>query len=80
MTAPSRAPALPRHGPPALPLAVTMGDPAGIGPDITLAAWLQRRRRALCRLLSLYGDRDALASRARVLHLDVPLARGRHAG
>ena len=24
------------------PIALTMGEPAGIGPDITLAAWLQR--------------------------------------
>jgi 4-hydroxythreonine-4-phosphate dehydrogenase len=24
------------------PLALTMGEPAGIGPDITLAAWLRR--------------------------------------
>ena len=28
------------------PLAVTMGDPAGIGPEITLAAWERRRRAA----------------------------------
>jgi len=27
-----------------LPLALTMGDPAGIGPEITLAAWAARRR------------------------------------
>ena len=24
------------------PLALTLGEPAGIGPDITLAAWLRR--------------------------------------
>ena len=28
-----------------LPLAVTMGDPAGIGGELTLAAWQARRRR-----------------------------------
>jgi 4-hydroxythreonine-4-phosphate dehydrogenase len=28
-------------------LAVTIGEPAGIGPDIALAAWHQRRERAL---------------------------------
>ena len=26
------------------PLALTLGEPAGIGPDITIAAWLRRRR------------------------------------
>ena len=57
----------------ALPLAVTMGDPAGIGLDITLAGWLQRLRRRLPPFV-LYGDPDALASRARLLNLDVPLA------
>ena len=29
--------------PPAKPLALTLGEPAGIGPDITIAAWLRRR-------------------------------------
>ena len=27
---------------PHLPLALTQGDPAGIGPDISIAAWLKR--------------------------------------
>jgi len=58
---------------PALPLAVTLGDPAGVGPDITLAAWLQRTARGLQPFV-VFGDRDALAARARALHLDVPLA------
>lgn len=31
----------------ALPLAVTMGEPAGIGPDITIKAWQDRRKMAL---------------------------------
>ena len=30
----------PKHAAYAAPLAVTMGDPAGIGPDITLMSWL----------------------------------------
>jgi len=29
------------------PLALTLGEPAGIGPDITLAAWLGRGKHAL---------------------------------
>jgi 4-hydroxythreonine-4-phosphate dehydrogenase len=57
----------------ALPLAVTMGDPAGIGLDIILAAWLQRVPRRLPPFV-LWSDPDALASRARSLNLDVPLA------
>ena len=28
---------------PTKPLALTLGEPAGIGPDITIAAWLRRR-------------------------------------
>jgi 4-hydroxythreonine-4-phosphate dehydrogenase len=48
----------------ALPLAVTMGDPAGIGLDIILAAWLQRVPRRLPPFV-LWSDPDALASRAR---------------
>ncbi len=31
---------------PAKPLALTLGEPAGIGPDITIAAWLRRRELA----------------------------------
>ena len=55
---------------PAPPLALTMGDPAGIGPDIALAAWLERRDHALAPFV-VYGDPDALAARAAVLGLDV---------
>jgi 4-hydroxythreonine-4-phosphate dehydrogenase len=73
MTAPSRASGSASVRPPALPLALTIGDPAGIGPDITLAAWLQRVARGVAPFV-VYGDRDALASRARALQLDVPLA------
>lgn len=32
---------------PSLPLALTQGDPAGIGPELTLRAWLERRERNL---------------------------------
>jgi len=73
MTAPSRASGSVKARPRALPLALTIGDPAGVGPDITLAAWLQRAARDLPPFV-VYGDRDALAARARILHLDVPLA------
>jgi 4-hydroxythreonine-4-phosphate dehydrogenase len=54
------------------PLALTLGEPAGIGPDIALAAWL---RRSELKLPAFYltGDRDFLRSRARLLGLEVEL-------
>jgi 4-hydroxythreonine-4-phosphate dehydrogenase len=57
----------------ALPLALTLGEPAGIGPDITLSAW---RRRAELRLPPFYvlADPQLLMRRARELGLDVPIA------
>jgi 4-hydroxythreonine-4-phosphate dehydrogenase len=73
MPASPRAPEPAEGRPPALPLAVTMGDPAGIGPDITLAAWLQRNRLGLP-AFAVFGDPGALAGRARALGLKVPLA------
>ena len=56
-----------------LPLALTIGEPAGIGPDLTLTVW---RRRVELDLPAFYliGDADFLGSRARILGLDVPLA------
>ncbi|HEY7998812.1 MAG TPA: 4-hydroxythreonine-4-phosphate dehydrogenase PdxA [Pseudolabrys sp.] len=56
-----------------LPLALTLGEPAGIGPDLTLAVW---RRRVELDLPPFYlvGDADFLRTRARVLGLDVPTA------
>ncbi len=56
-----------------LPLALTQGDPAGIGPDITLAAWLRRGELDLPPFLFL-GDAAMLAARASQLGLTVPLA------
>lgn len=49
--------------PPLAPLALTMGDPAGIGPDITLAAWQQRGSRKLP-VFAAYGDPAVFAQRA----------------
>ncbi len=54
-------------------IAVSMGDPAGIGPDIALMSWLQRQQHALPPFV-LYADPDVLAQRARALGLAVPLA------
>ncbi|MDY6960500.1 MULTISPECIES: 4-hydroxythreonine-4-phosphate dehydrogenase PdxA [Pseudorhizobium] len=54
------------------PLALTQGDPAGIGPDIALAAWLNRQATGLPSFIYL-GDPAVLAARARLIGLDVPL-------
>ena len=58
---------------PHLPLALTLGEPAGIGPDITLAIW---RRRVELDLPPFYliGDPEFLARARALLGLDVPLA------
>jgi 4-hydroxythreonine-4-phosphate dehydrogenase len=55
-----------------LPLALTIGEPAGIGPDITLAAWSRRRETALPGFYVL-GDPAHLRRRAERLRLDVPI-------
>jgi 4-hydroxythreonine-4-phosphate dehydrogenase len=50
-----------------------MGDPAGVGPDITLASWQARKEHALPAFV-VYGDVEALQDRARTLGLNVPVA------
>jgi 4-hydroxythreonine-4-phosphate dehydrogenase len=60
-------------GAPVAPVAVSMGDPAGIGLDVTLASWLDRRRLRLPPFV-LYGEPAAVSARARRLGLGVPLA------
>ncbi len=56
------------------PLALTLGEPAGIGPDLALAVW---RRRVELDIPAFYivADADFLARRARQLGLDIPLAK-----
>jgi 4-hydroxythreonine-4-phosphate dehydrogenase len=54
------------------PLALTIGDPAGIGPDIALAAFAARKRERLPPFV-LIGDPAVLAARARTLGLDVAI-------
>jgi 4-hydroxythreonine-4-phosphate dehydrogenase len=56
----------------AKPLALTVGEPAGIGPDIAIAAWLRRRELKLPAFY-LTGDRDFFRNRAKLLGLDVVL-------
>jgi 4-hydroxythreonine-4-phosphate dehydrogenase len=55
------------------PLALTLGEPAGIGPDIAIKAWLRRDELKLPPFY-LLGDRDFVARRASILGLDVDLA------
>src|SRR5665213_3079951 len=57
----------------AKPLALTSGEPAGIGPDIAMAAWLRRNELKLPAFY-LLGDRDFLSGRARTLGLKIDLA------
>jgi 4-hydroxythreonine-4-phosphate dehydrogenase len=57
----------------ARPLALTSGEPAGIGPDITIKAWLRRNELKLPPFY-LLGDRDFLSDRAKALGLNVKLA------
>jgi 4-hydroxythreonine-4-phosphate dehydrogenase len=54
-----------------LPLALTQGDPSGIGPEIALKAWLARRPGA--RPWFLLADPDHLTRVAQMLALPVPL-------
>jgi len=57
----------------AKPLALTSGEPAGIGPDIAITAWLLRHELNLPSFY-LLGDRGALAERAKALGLRVDFA------
>jgi 4-hydroxythreonine-4-phosphate dehydrogenase len=60
----------------ARPLALTLGEPAGIGPDITIAAWLRRNELKLPAFY-LLGDEALIARRATALGADVKIARVR---
>ncbi len=54
------------------PIALTMGDPAGIGLELTLKAWIARADRSLFPFV-IFADPDALTQRARSLGFDVRL-------
>jgi 4-hydroxythreonine-4-phosphate dehydrogenase len=55
------------------PLALTSGEPAGIGPDITIKAWQRRRQEALPPFY-LLGDPGLVRRRAKAIGADIPLA------
>jgi 4-hydroxythreonine-4-phosphate dehydrogenase len=54
------------------PLALTLGDPAGIGPDITLLAFAARSVERIPPFV-LLGDVGLLAARAKALGLTIPV-------
>jgi 4-hydroxythreonine-4-phosphate dehydrogenase len=58
---------------PTLPLALTQGEPSGIGPEITLKAWLQRNETAVPPFVVL-GDPSLYVATARALGWSVPVA------
>ncbi len=51
------------------PIGLTQGDPAGIGPDISLSAWVRRRELSLPPFLYI-GDPAILSERAREIGID----------
>ena len=55
---------------PEIPLAVSLGDPSGIGPDILLNAWTNRKAHALPKFF-VAGDIAFLQRRAKLLKLDI---------
>ncbi|MGC2410479.1 MAG: 4-hydroxythreonine-4-phosphate dehydrogenase PdxA [Methyloceanibacter sp.] len=61
------------------PLALTLGDPAGISPDITLLAFQARVAERIPPFV-LLGDADVLAARARTLGLAVAIEAIREPG
>jgi 4-hydroxythreonine-4-phosphate dehydrogenase len=53
-------------------LAVSSGDPSGVGPDIAIAAWLLREKMRLPAFF-LLADPELIAARAALLGLKIPL-------
>ncbi len=54
------------------PLAVSMGDPAGIGLEIALKAWIARESTGVAPFV-LFADPETVAERAHALRLSVPV-------
>lgn len=58
----------------AAPLAVSLGDPAGIGPEVVAEAWAQREAEGL-RPFFVVGGAGVLVAAARSRGIDLPIAR-----
>ncbi|MCB2061043.1 MAG: 4-hydroxythreonine-4-phosphate dehydrogenase PdxA [Novosphingobium sp.] len=56
------------------PLAVSLGDPAGIGPELLAEAWLQRRAENLPAFFAV-GGAEVIAAAARRRGIEVPVRR-----
>ncbi len=56
---------------PKLPIAITIGEPAGIGPDVILQSWLQRKQ---LRPFYVLGDVELLQKRAQMIGIEVPVS------
>ena len=56
-----------------LPLALTLGEPAGIGPDIALRAFASRREKQVP-VFYIVADPQFMTARARLLGLDIAVA------
>ncbi len=56
----------------AAPLAVTSGEPAGVGPDLILSIWAARREHGVPPFF-VTGSPSFLAGRARLMGLDAPV-------
>ncbi|AGA64232.1 4-hydroxythreonine-4-phosphate dehydrogenase [Liberibacter crescens BT-1] len=54
------------------PIILTQGDPAGIGPDITLKTWINRKKLNIPPFIYI-GDPDVLNARAKTLNLDISI-------
>ena len=54
------------------PLALSLGDPAGVGPELACAAWLERREAGLSPFF-VVGSMSVLAGAAQARGLTVPL-------
>jgi 4-hydroxythreonine-4-phosphate dehydrogenase len=62
----------PRSALPSAPLALTLGEPAGIGPDLAIDVWRRREALALPPFY-LVADPDHIAARARALGVAAPI-------
>jgi len=58
--------------PPLLPLAISLGDPAGVGPELIAAAWAMRDAEGLPPFFAV-GSRAVIEAAARSRGLDIPV-------
>ncbi len=64
---------------PPAPLAISLGDPAGVGPELIAAAWAQRNERNLAPFFCV-GGHNILAAAAKACQLSIELKRIGHPG